>query len=65
MRPSSIPFPSSPDDIPINIGPEGLFPDIFDNADFPSSSPLGLNDLPPDLPHSGIDVPYVELTDRS
>jgi hypothetical protein len=55
MRPSSIPFPSSQDDVPIDIGPEGLFGDIFPDPDFPSSSPIG--HLASDFPGPDVDMP--------
>ena len=59
FRGSTIPFPSSQDDIPIDIGPEGLFGDIFPDPDFPSSSPVG--HLASDFVGAGpdVDMPYV------
>jgi hypothetical protein len=55
MRPSTFPFPSSQDDVPIDIGPEGLFGDIFPDPDFPSSSPIG--HLASDFPGPDVDMP--------
>jgi hypothetical protein len=63
IRPSTLPFPSSQDDIPIDIGPEGLFGDIFPDPDFPSSSPIG--HLPSEFPGPDVDMRYVQLKDRS
>lgn len=48
--------------MPIDIGPEGLFGDIFDPF-IPTSSPVGPDHPPSDFPGQDVDIPCVKLID--
>jgi hypothetical protein len=63
IRPSTLPFSSDQGDIPFDMGGEELFPDLFPDPFVATSSPMGLGEVPIDIPIPDMDLLYVRKRD--